>query len=208
VRRYPALELTWSGPIDRDGLDLLLADLDDFGPTALDETPDGVRLFFLAAAARDAALARVGDHHAGVQGRALDVPDEAWAERSQAALQPVGVDGLVVTPPWGDVGRFTGVPVIVQPSMGFGTGHHASTRLCLRLLQTIPIAGRSVLDVGTGSGVLAIAAVKLGAVRAVAIDVDPHARGDQEALIQGVKLPIQLLHVAHPVPIDEIDLSQ
>ena len=177
---YPALDLTWPhNPDTSELLELLYASLDDFEPLAIHEheTGDGLRVFFRNGARRDDAAAALSREFAGrlAHLNSVDVPDERWAERSQAQLTPVQVGRIVVAPPW-DVPSSPALHVVViQPSMGFGTGHHATTRLCLQLLQERPLAGSSVVDIGTGSGVLAIAAWKLGASRVVAVDCDPDA---------------------------------
>lgn len=177
---YPALDLTWPpAPDTSELLELLYASLDDFEPLAIHEheTGDGLRVFFRNGGRRDDAAALLSREFEGrlQEVNRIDVPDERWAERSQAQLTPVRVGGIVIAPPWDVPSSASAHVVVIRPSMGFGTGHHATTRLCVQLLQDRPIAGNTVIDVGTGSGVLAIAAWKLGASRVVAMDCDPDA---------------------------------
>lgn len=177
MRTYPTLTLTWPHPPQSIDLDLAYAALDGLSATAIEETDTGLRVFFTASADRDDAADRLRglpDVHCEIS----EVSDGDWAARSQASLEPVTVGGLIVAPPWTVTPELRQRPervIVVLPSMGFGTGHHASTRLCLRALQQIDLQGRSMLDVGTGSGVLAIAAAAMGAKRAVGIDLDPDA---------------------------------
>jgi ribosomal protein L11 methyltransferase len=168
--------------------DLVAVTLDDLAPSAVHETETAGhvtwRVFFPTTARRDAALDTLRGAHAGLQMTAVDVPDEDWAARSQASLRSIRVGRIVVAPPWdlpavadasSDLSSTQDVIVIVRPSMGFGTGHHETTRLCLRMLQEVALEHRSVLDVGTGSGVLALAADALGAASSRGIDMDPDA---------------------------------
>ena len=108
--------------------------------------------------------------------------DEAWASAWQQSFPPRAIgDRLLVLPPWEttaphdhDAAR---VVLVIEPGRAFGTGHHGSTEGSLVLLERA-LARRPnarVLDVGTGSGILAVAAVKLGAAHVLAIDVDPDA---------------------------------
>lgn len=135
------------------------------------------RVFFPTPRARDAAATTLRRAHHELTVTAEEVDDEDWAARSQRSLEAVTAGAFVVAPPWDRPSRVpTGASVLViEPSRGFGTGHHASTRLCLRALSDTPAQDLSVLDLGTGSGVLAMAASLKGASRVVAIDVDPDA---------------------------------
>jgi len=167
VRAWPALDIH---PVS----ELLQAALVDYDASAVDERSAGDwRVFFTSPSERDRAAAALRIEFPDATIEAIDVPDEDWAARSQASLRAVRVGNIVVAPPW-DVPAGP-VVIIIQPSMGFGTGHHATTRLCIDALQRLNIAGRTVLDVGTGSGVLAIAASLLGASRSVGIDDDADA---------------------------------
>jgi ribosomal protein L11 methyltransferase len=178
-RSWPALEISLSSG-DSALRDRLLAALDDFQPTALEEPDDASRLsaYFTSSRLRDdaahAVKASFGDR---VSVEARDVPDDNWAERSQASLGAVTVGALVVAPPWQADGYRDSHShlIVIRPSMGFGTGHHATTRLTLEALQQVDLRGKTMLDIGCGSGVLALAAVTLGAASAVGIDIDPDA---------------------------------
>jgi len=96
-----------------------------------------------------------------------------WRDR----LRPVRVGRrLLIRPSWLTVpGEDDRVTIVIDPQMAFGTGHHATTQFCLRALEDFLRTGDRVLDVGTGSGILSIAAAKLGAGRAEGLDIDAQA---------------------------------
>lgn len=172
-RTWPALDAEVATLAER--VELFQAALADYDVTAINEDRDSWRVFFQTSAERDRAVETLHASFADIDIRPVDVPDENWAARSQAALRSVRVGGIVVSPPWDVPGRADGTVIVIQPSMGFGTGHHATTRLCLSALQRIDLAGCSVIDVGTGSGVLAIAASLLGAALVIGFDDDADA---------------------------------
>lgn len=105
------------------------------------------------------------------------VTEEDWANNWKQYYHPVKIsDRIVVKPSWEDYRPAAGEVVIdLDPGMAFGTGTHPTTVHCLKALENYLCAGEMVIDVGTGSGILAIAAAKLGAARVLAIDLDPLA---------------------------------
>ena len=109
--------------------------------------------------------------HAFGGAHAADV-DAGWEERWRNFHRPVTIGPLWVGPPW-EAAQTDATAIVIDPGRAFGTGGHATTRLCLELLLDLPRG--SLLDVGCGSGVLAIAAARLGFAPVVAVDVDPLA---------------------------------
>jgi ribosomal protein L11 methyltransferase len=203
-REWPALVIEAPALDDPpDAEELVAAALDDFSPQAIEDlaerplppgglwdptfppipepppTPLRWRVFFSTPATRDAAARMLAERWPSLQLDPVDVPDEDWAARSQQSLTAVTAGRFIVAPPWdlpatGDAGGDT-VVIVIEPSMGFGTGHHPTTRLCLRLLSDLDVSGRRVLDIGTGSGVLTMGAALRGAADVLALDVDQDA---------------------------------
>ena len=102
--------------------------------------------------------------------------EEDWANNWKRYYQPIKIgQRFLVVPQWQEVDAGERIPILLDPGLSFGTGAHPSTQSCLCLAEDIIKPGQKVLDLGTGSGILAIAARKLGASTAIACDIDPQA---------------------------------
>jgi len=153
-------------------------------------TPLHWNVCFSDASERDRAADAIATALPSLSIERIDLPDEDWAARSQQSLSAVRAGSFIVAPPWDLPPEDVDATVIViEPSMGFGTGHHATTRMCLRMLSDIDVVDATVLDLGTGSGVLSMAAALMGARRVVGIDIDRDAIDSAEASARLNTLP-------------------
>ena len=132
------------------------------------------------AAALQRQIARAREHYPSIGAHVLqkDVQEKNWNavwERSAGIVE--ATNRIIIKPSWKKLRKKDRGKIVlrIDPKMSFGTGHHETTRLSLSLLERHLSSGASVLDVGTGTGVLAIAARKLGARRVLALDIDPWA---------------------------------
>jgi len=142
------------------------------------ETASSTALVSALVAYRD-SLSAMGFAVAAQDPEITPLLDEAWASAWRQSFPPRAVgERLLVLPPWErEPSPDPRIAIVIEPGRAFGTGHHGSTEGCLVLLEQALTArpDARVIDVGTGSGILAVAAVKLGAPRVLAIDVDPDA---------------------------------
>jgi ribosomal protein L11 methyltransferase len=118
------------------------------------------------------------------------VPLEDWGRKWRESFGPIQVtERIRIWPPWiEDPEPLAGITLRIMPRMAFGTGSHETTQLCLELLEKHIRSARTVLDVGTGSGILAIAAIRLGAEQATGVDVEPEAieNAEENAILNRV----------------------
>lgn len=163
---------------------LAAAELADFCGGAVEEVEDRLRVYLRPPAHVEAMAEALHQQLEDVLPPAADfnvswdwLDNQDWAAEWKRGLGPREVTPrLVVKPTWTEWTAAPGQIVLdVDPQMAFGTGEHATTRGCLRLLDGVAVPGERVLDVGSGSAILAIAAARLGAAEAVAVEYDPDA---------------------------------
>lgn len=198
MRKY--INLTISCP-DEEMAEIATAFLADFPFESFDTAPttEGATLhaFILKeswAECREEALATVKDYGTVVSEE--EIEDENWNERwEEESFSPVDIDNkIVIRAAHHPAPADAVIDIIVKPSMSFGSGHHHTTRMMCRAIHLLNPSGR-VLDVGCGTGVLSIAAIKCGAEHADAVDIDPWstASAEEAAQLNGIDEQISVL---------------
>jgi ribosomal protein L11 methyltransferase len=159
--------------------EVVLAELLELAPSGVEELEreDGVVEYVVYGAPGE--LPALPDLKAAAGGALVDVATseiaDDWDQRWRQFHRPLVLgEALAVRPPWAPP-QGTTIDVVIDPGPAFGTGSHATTRLCMELMLTLEDSGGPFLDLGCGSGVLAIVAARLGFVPVVAVDNDPAA---------------------------------
>jgi ribosomal protein L11 methyltransferase len=127
--------------------------------------------------------------------------DADWVRETQRQFEPMRVgERLWIVPTWHEAPERDAINIVLDPGAAFGTGSHPTTRLCLAWLERQVRKGDSVLDYGCGSGILAIAAARLGAARVAAVDIDPLALEAARYNSQRNGVSIELRSAEQPIP--------
>lgn len=202
--------------VERAHAEVALAELLELAPGGVEEVDHGDVIEY-AVYGPPGELPALPDLEAAVGGalvevRTTELPDD-WSERWKQFHVPLVLgDRLAVRPPW-EAPAGTAIEIVIDPAQAFGTGAHATTRLCLELLLDLADAAPErgpLLDLGCGSGVLAIAAAKLDFEPVTAVDFDPlsvEATRDNAAA-NGVALDVARCDLRHdPIPVAPVVMA-
>jgi ribosomal protein L11 methyltransferase len=201
VREHPGTRvIRLAVRVQREHAELVLADLMAFAPGGLEEREDGdvveYAIYGAAGELPDLGEVRAAVGTALVEVATSELPDVDWHDFHK----PIDVGPLRVRPPW-EPAREGALDVVIEPGQAFGTGSHATTRLTLELLCELEPSG-PLADWGCGSGVLAIAAAKLGWAPVLACDIEPEsvAATVEGATVNGVSLEVSRCDVRQGGP--------
>ena len=159
--------------------EILIAQLADYGFDGFEENSDGINAYGSA----DGIKLEEAFAETLLNGKTSEVkiivekeiiPHQNWNALWESEFQPVDVEGkLTILAPFHDAAVAKGIKIIIQPKMSFGTGHHQTTWMMSKLLMDLKRVPSNILDMGTGTGILAFLAEKLGAKNILGIDIEP-----------------------------------
>jgi ribosomal protein L11 methyltransferase len=136
-----------------------------------------------------------------------EVAEQDWVRLTQSQFDPIKVSGrLWIVPSWHAIPDPKAINIILDPGLAFGTGSHPTTRLCIDWLDRHMSPGCSVIDYGCGSGILAIAAAKLGAARVRGVDIDMQAVLSSRYNAKRNGVTAQFFDASSPAPLEEADV--
>jgi len=162
--------------------DLIIASLADLGFSAFMQDDAWIKAYLPATewddACRQKVVSILNEFHIDPLYEESTIPPQDWNAAWEQSMPPISVGPFLIKPTWASTPRESTEKLVlnIDPKMSFGTGHHESTRLVLRLLPEFIRSGERVLDAGAGTGILTIAALRLGAASAVAFDIDEWAQ--------------------------------
>jgi len=159
-------------PVSSEQAEILVAQLSEIGFEGFEEEGSTLKAFVAEKEVDEEALQSILAKW-NIQAERSVIRETNWNETWESGFQPVVVDDFVaVRAHFHQPNKAVQHEVIITPKMSFGTGHHATTYMMIRQMKDLSFSGKLVLDFGTGTGILAILAAKLGARRIVAIDHD------------------------------------
>lgn len=185
MNNIPTFELTFELPNSLH--DLLIAELDAQGFTGFIQDDDLLQAYVPSSLWTDAIKAQIQiwlqKNDVAHDITEVEIQPQDWNKAWESSIEPIKIPPFLVRPSWAPAEEGL-IDIVVDPKMSFGTGHHETTRLLLRLMPPIISPDCYVLDAGAGTAILAIAAVKLGAASALAFDIDAWV---EENVIENLK---------------------
>jgi ribosomal protein L11 methyltransferase len=170
------IEVSVSVNPKEEGSDVLIAQLSDLGFESFVESDNGFLAYIQQDGYEEQQLKEVFDEFSTfykIEYSKKVIPQQNWNKEWESNFQPIDVDGkCYIRAPFHEKKSSYQLDIVIEPKMSFGTGHHDTTQLMIRALMSLNLKNKSLLDMGCGTGVLAIAASKLGADPITAIDID------------------------------------
>lgn len=158
---------------DEEVKEIIIALLSAEGFEGFEETEQGLVAYIPSFLFPKQIVTQITDQFS-VQATVQEIEAQNWNKLWESNFQPVKMDKFcMLRADFHEPDPEVQYDIVVTPKMSFGTGHHATTRLMISFLQKLELSGKNILDLGTGTGVLAILSYKMGAGKVTAVDIDP-----------------------------------